>query len=170
MAQRTKLVQKALVELTTHLMIEEELFYPAARDQLEEDELLDDAAEELHVAKLLIAELKKMKRSQPRYDAKFRVLTGIVRCHFEREEGELLPLLEQSGFDLETLGQEMIDRGAQFTTMYDRRQGQGDHRNADRRRASRRGELSPGPRRGRRAARVGRARRIEGDHRQAACV
>jgi hypothetical protein len=41
--EKTALVQTLCNELTVHAEIEEELFYPAARDALDDDPLLDEA-------------------------------------------------------------------------------------------------------------------------------
>lgn len=107
---KKRLVERALIELTVHAKLEEEIFYPTVRREIQEEDLMDEAAEEHHVAKLLIGELASMKPSDSRYDAKFMVLAESVRHHIEEEEGEMLPKIEESGFDLETLGQEMTER------------------------------------------------------------
>lgn len=107
---KRKLVETCLIELTIHAKLEEEIFYPACRKQLDDEDIMDEATEEHHVAKLLIAELADMKTSDDRYDAKFMVLAESVRHHIEEEEGEILPKIEKSGFDLESLGQQMAER------------------------------------------------------------
>jgi hemerythrin superfamily protein len=106
---KRRIVEKAIVELTIHAKLEEELFYPTIRRETEEEELVDEAEEEHHVAKLLIGELAPLK-SSGRFEAKFTVLAENVRHHIEEEEGEIFPKIEKSGFDLETLGQEMKER------------------------------------------------------------
>lgn len=109
-AAKKRLVERALVELTVHSKLEDELFYPTVRRETREEGLLDEAAEEHHVARLLVGELASMKPSDARYDAKFLVLAESVRRHIDEEEAEILPKIEESGFDLETLGQEMTER------------------------------------------------------------
>ena len=108
-AAKRRLVETCLIELTIHSKLEEELFYPAARKHSDED-IVDEAEEEHHVAKLLIAELSTMTPSDKRYDAKFTVLSDSIRHHIEEEEGEMFPSFEKSGVDLQTLGQEMMER------------------------------------------------------------
>ena len=107
---KRRLCEKTLIELTVHAKLEEELFYPAARKQLQDEDLMDEADEEHHVAKLLIGELASMTPSDKHYDAKYSVLAESVRHHIKEEEEEILPKIEKSGFDLETLGQEMAER------------------------------------------------------------
>src|SRR4051812_43460298 len=72
-ATRKKIVRQALEELQVHAAIEEELFYPAVRKPVGK-EVMNEADEEHHVAKLLIAELDAMDGSESHFDAKFTVL------------------------------------------------------------------------------------------------
>ena len=110
---KKEIVATTLYELAIHTTVEEEIFYPAARKALEEideeTDLIDEAWEEHHVVKLLAAELKKMRTSDERYDAKFTVLAESVKHHIEEEEGELFPKLE-GHLDDENLGEKMIAR------------------------------------------------------------
>src|SRR6266478_1042601 len=57
---RKKIVKQALLELKLHAAVEEEIFYPAVRSHVGKD-LMNEADEEHHVAKLLIAELEDAK-------------------------------------------------------------------------------------------------------------
>jgi len=77
-------------ELTIHAEIEERIFYPAIRGEVEKLDV-DEAYEEHHVAKVLIAELQGMKPTDDRYEAKAIVLMEMVEHHVEEEEGELFP-------------------------------------------------------------------------------
>jgi len=47
-------------ELTVHTQLEEQVFYPAAREALEESDLIDEASVEHQVAKELIEPLIRM--------------------------------------------------------------------------------------------------------------
>lgn len=113
---KEQLVGTALQELTIHAALEEEIIYPAIRaldDDEEHVEKMDEALEEHHAAKLLIAELAGMTSDEERYDAKFKVLAEAVRHHIEEEENEVLPKAEQS-LDLEELGRQMTMRKAEL--------------------------------------------------------
>ncbi len=48
--------------------------------------MMNEADEEHHVAKILIAELEEMDGSESHYDAKFTVLAENVRHHIKEEE------------------------------------------------------------------------------------
>src|SRR5580765_2923174 len=76
-AEKQKIISEAVHELKIHATIEEEIFYPAIRTELEED-ILDEAEVEHHVARMLIAELDETKDSEFYRDAVFTVLSEGV--------------------------------------------------------------------------------------------
>ena len=110
-AAKTKIVKQALTELKVHATIEEEIFYPAVRKAVGKD-IMNEADEEHHVAKVLIAELEEMDGKETHYDAKFTVLSENVRHHIKEEEGEVLPKAKDASVDFEALAQEMLARKA----------------------------------------------------------
>ena len=55
--EKAALAQQICMELTVHAQIEEEIFYPAVRDAIEETDLLDEAEVEHAGAKDLIAQM-----------------------------------------------------------------------------------------------------------------
>src|SRR5437764_8717544 len=106
---KLKIVRAALVELKVHAAIEEELFYPAVRKPVGK-EIMNEADEEHHVAKLLTAELDAMDGSESHFDAKFKVLAENVRHHIEEEEHEMLPKAESAKLDFGALADKMMRR------------------------------------------------------------
>ena len=110
---KERIVENTLHELEIHAALEEEIFYPAAEEQIGEKESIDEAREEHHVVKLLIGELKKMSADDDRYDAKYTVLAESVKHHIEEEESELFPKLE-GRLDAEEVGAEMETRKEQL--------------------------------------------------------
>ena len=72
-----------------HAAIEEDIFYPTVRKHVGKD-LMNEADEEQHVARLLIAELDANAAPDHRH-AKFTVLAESVRHHIREEESEMLP-------------------------------------------------------------------------------
>src|SRR6185312_91445 len=104
---RNKIIAQALEILKLHAAMEEHIFYPAARsctDSLK----MDEADEEHHVAKILIAEIDSMERSAEHFDAKFKVLAENVRHHIKEEESSIFPKVKSAGMDLVALGKEML--------------------------------------------------------------
>src|SRR5437763_14440186 len=57
-AQKGEMVRHCCMELKIHTQLEEEIFYPAAREAIEDEELVDEAEVEHAAAKQLIDELE----------------------------------------------------------------------------------------------------------------
>ena len=106
-AKKTKIINEALGELKIHALLEEEIFYPAVRAHVGND-LMNEADEEHHVAKVLIAELDSSGKKNDHRDAKFTVLSENVRHHIKEEENEMLPKAKELDIDFEALGQRML--------------------------------------------------------------
>ncbi len=96
--------------LTVHAQIEEEIFYPAARDILDEEDLIDEAVVEHATAKDLIAQLSDMSPDDDLYDAKVKVLSELIEHHVEEEEDEMFPKLKKLKLDTASLGPQMAER------------------------------------------------------------
>ena len=111
---KRRIVETALMELEIHAKLEEGLIYPAIREEIDDEELMDEALEEHHVVHLLIRELKKMSPSRERFDAKFKVLAESVKHHIEEEESQVLPKAKSSDIDFEALEQEVMKRKARL--------------------------------------------------------
>jgi hemerythrin-like domain-containing protein len=98
-ARKTKrrLVESMIEELARHASIEETVFYPAVRAEVDgaDDDVLE-ALEEHHVVKLVLRELEDMDPADERFDAKVTVMMETVRHHVEEEEQELFPEVRSS--------------------------------------------------------------------------
>ena len=92
-----------------HAVVEEEIFYPTVRKHVGTD-VMNEADEEHHVAKILIAELDLNRGGGDHREAKFTVLAESVRHHIKEEENEMLPKAKELDIDFEALGQKMLDR------------------------------------------------------------
>src|SRR3954465_12313704 len=82
---------KICLALQVHAQVEEEIFYPAARDAIEHPELIDEPLVEHASAKQLIAEIEGGEAGDSLYEAKVRVLGEQIRHHVEEEENQLFP-------------------------------------------------------------------------------
>ncbi|BDV38605.1 hemerythrin domain-containing protein [Methylocystis bryophila] len=67
-ADRAKIARQACNALTIHAILEEEIFYPACRELIDDDPL-DEAQVEHDSAKILINELENGTPEDPFYDA-----------------------------------------------------------------------------------------------------
>ncbi|HVL59182.1 MAG TPA: hemerythrin domain-containing protein [Burkholderiaceae bacterium] len=108
--QKRELVQQACLALTIHAQLEEELFYPAVRAELDDEDMLDEAEVEHMAAKQLIAELQSAQPDEPLYDARFTVLGEYVNHHIEEEEKQMFPKVKKTDLDLLELGETMMQR------------------------------------------------------------
>jgi len=84
--EKAALATQICMELTIHAQIEEEIFYPAVREAIEETDLLDEAEVEHAGAKDLIAQIGAMTPGEELYDAKVTVLGEYVNHHIKEEQ------------------------------------------------------------------------------------
>jgi len=108
--EKEPIVRTACEKLTVHATIEEEIFYPAAREVDDVAALLNEAEVEHGTAKDLIATLDSMDASDEMFSATFTVLSEYIKHHVKEEEGELFPKIKKSDLDLGALGQELAAR------------------------------------------------------------
>ena len=107
---KKEIANQTLEELKVHASIEEQVFYPALRQQMDdEDGLMEEADEEHHVAKFLIAELEEMQGDEDHWEAKFTVLAENVRHHIKEEEREIFPEAKKTDIDFVALGAQMAE-------------------------------------------------------------
>ena len=108
--QREQIAKQVCDELVVHTQLEEQVFYPAARQALEESELVNEATVEHQVANDLIEKLKGMNGGNGEYAATFTVLGEYVNHHISEEQDELFPAVRKSDLDFEALAEEMQQR------------------------------------------------------------
>jgi hemerythrin superfamily protein len=108
--KQQQLVQKVCEDLKLHTTLEEELFYPAAREAIDDEDLLNEAQVEHETAKMLIEQLENMGPDDPNFRATFTVLGEYVMHHAKEEEGEMFPQVKKSDLDLVELGARMRAR------------------------------------------------------------
>ena len=103
--------------LTVHAQIEEEIFYPAAREASIRDgeDLLDEAEVEHGSIKELVAAIENASPDDDElFDARVKVLGEYVKHHVKEEENELFPRLRKSDMDLEEIGAQLAARKEQL--------------------------------------------------------
>jgi len=119
--RKRDLVRQICTELSIHTMIEEEIFYPACKEKIEE-EMLDEAYVEHDSAKVLVAELMKADADDEFYDAKVSVLSEMIEHHVKEEEkrGEgLFAQARAAKLDLVALGERMEQRKEQLLSEFE---------------------------------------------------
>lgn len=93
--------------LTAHTAAEEEVFYPAVRAALGDDDEVDEAESEHAAMRELIGQIQLLDASDDRFDTTVAVLSELVRRHVQEEEGEIFPLMRESRTDLQILGEQI---------------------------------------------------------------
>lgn len=109
-AEKAAIAQQACNALKIHSQLEEEIFYPAAREAIDDDDLMDEASVEHAGVKELIEQIEAMQPDDDLYDAKVVVLGEQVEHHVREEEREMFPMVKKAKVDIAALGAQMQRR------------------------------------------------------------
>jgi hemerythrin superfamily protein len=111
-SDKRSIAKEICLELTIHTLIEEEIFYPAIKDAVDE-EIYGEAHVEHDGAKMLIAEIMAADPKDDFYDARVKVLSEMIKHHVKEEEepgGMFAQAKKGKGIDFDALGEEMATR------------------------------------------------------------
>jgi hemerythrin-like domain-containing protein len=108
-SQKAEVAQQICRELTVHAQIEEEIFYPAVRESIDDQDLMDEAAVEHATAKDLIAQIEAMSPDDEYYDAKVTVLGEYIDHHVKEEQDEMFPKARKA-IDVDAIGAALKER------------------------------------------------------------
>lgn len=109
--KKLDLAREICQALTVHAAIEEEIFYPALREVLKEQDLLAEAQVEHAGAKDLIAQIESMDQVDDMFDAKVTVLGEYIDHHVKEERNEIFPKARAArGLDLAGMREELQAR------------------------------------------------------------
>lgn len=94
---KEKVADRIITALSIHATIEEQVFYPAVRAEVDgtKDDVLE-SIEEHHIVKWVLQEIKDLDPRDERYDAKMTVLIENVRHHVKEEEKDLFPTVRKA--------------------------------------------------------------------------
>lgn len=112
------LVRATCVALMIHASLEEEVFYPAARECIDEESLIEEAEVEHASARSLIEQLLQLDPQDPKYAASFTVLGEYTLHHIKEEEKEIFPQLSRTDMDWPALVQAMHERRQELLQQY----------------------------------------------------
>jgi hemerythrin-like domain-containing protein len=101
-------------DIEMHAAVEEEIFYPAVRARIKDDDLMNEAQVEHNSAKQLIAEIGKLAGDEPMLKAHAQVLAEYIQHHVREEENEMFPKAKRAKLDLEGLAQQILERKDQL--------------------------------------------------------
>jgi hemerythrin-like domain-containing protein len=104
----SSLLEKLADSLAAHMVIEQELFYPAALTVKED--LVLESYEEHAVARFALKRLMKTEPSDRTFNAKLTTLKELIQHHVQEEEEDLFPKAEKAlGETSEELCKQMKD-------------------------------------------------------------
>jgi Hemerythrin HHE cation binding domain len=112
---KKRIADQVVQELEVHTTLEEEIFYPAVRKELGDEEMIDEDEKEHQQAKDIIQELKTMDGEDEQLEEKFSELVECIKHHVEEEQGEMLPKAEEGEMDLAHYGKQMSERKKELT-------------------------------------------------------
>lgn len=108
--EKEALARKICAALTAHAAVEEEIFYPAVRAAIDDEDLMDEAEVEHESAKELIAQIEAASAGDDHYDAKVKVLGEQIDHHVKEEREEMFPKARKAKIDLQALGERIEKR------------------------------------------------------------
>ena len=108
--QRRALAEEICMELTIHARLEEELFYPAVRDALNDEELLDESEEHHGSQRELVAQILASPADDELYDTRVAVLAEYVERHVHQEREQVFNRVLASRLDLQALARSLTIR------------------------------------------------------------
>jgi hypothetical protein len=105
------------MRLDVHMVIEEELLYPALKAVVEEDEV-DEGIVEHDIGKKMMTEIENLDGTESLYKSKVHVLGEITIHHIDEEDEDLFEDAKQAHqagkLDLDTLGAKLETRQAEL--------------------------------------------------------
>jgi len=115
------IAEQICMELIVHAQIEEEIFYPAVKDAVEED-IYTEAHVEHDGAKVLIAQILRGNPDDEFYDANVKVLSEMIKHHVKEEEMRdgMFAQARTGDVDLVEVGAQLKQRKADLTALYQR--------------------------------------------------
>ena len=108
------IAQRVCQLLTIHAQIEEEIFYPAVKQTLEDEELVPEALVEHGSLKALIAQVEGVNPEGEMFDAKIKVMCEFVKHHVKEEQNEMFPKAQKTRLDMNELGVQLAERKEQL--------------------------------------------------------
>lgn len=108
--QRRALAEEICLELTIHARLEEELFYPAVREALHDDDVVDEAEDQHGSQREFVAQILATSPDDELYDARVAVLAEYVERHVTQERENVFNRVLASRLDLQALGRSLAVR------------------------------------------------------------
>ncbi len=111
---KTQIVARICGELSVHAQLEEEIFYPAVKQAVNDTVLVPEATVEHATLKDLISQVEGVEPVGEMFDAKIKVLREYLEHHVKEEQDEMFPKAKASKLDLIGVGAQMARRKAEI--------------------------------------------------------
>lgn len=106
---RGELANRICVELLIHAHVEEEIFYPAVREAIDDEDLMDEADIEHATLSALITDIMNLPPDGKGYGARVKVLGDYVRHHVQEEQNRMFSKARQARLDMRKLGEQILE-------------------------------------------------------------
>lgn len=113
-AQKQAIARRICQALTVHAQLEEEVFYPAVRQAIGDDALMDEAMLEHAQAKDLIAQIEGMAPDDDAYDDTVKELGKDIDQHVLEEREQIFLKAQFADLDLRGMVPELVKRKQQL--------------------------------------------------------
>ncbi len=117
--QRRALAEEICLELTIHAKLEEELFYPAVREALQDEDLIDEAEDQHGSQRELLAQILAAAPEDELYDARLAVLAEYVELHVRQEREQVFNRALAARIDLQSLARAITVRREELRAVSD---------------------------------------------------
>ncbi|MBG9390636.1 hemerythrin domain-containing protein [Caenimonas aquaedulcis] len=97
-------------ELTIHAQVEEEIFYPAVREAIGDEALMDEAEAEHAQAKELIAKIEGMEADDEGFDDAVKSLGEMIDEHVHEEREQIFLKAKYADLDLRGMVPDLVAR------------------------------------------------------------
>ena len=114
-ADKEAVALKICQALTVHAQLEEELFYPAVREAIGDDALMDEAVMEHAEAKALIAQIQDMEPDDEAFDGTVQELGKDIDHHVLEEREQIFLKARLAALDLRGMVPQLVKRKLQLT-------------------------------------------------------
>lgn len=111
---RQALAEKICLEITIHAQVEEEIFYPAVREAIGDDALMDHALQEHAQAKETIAKIQALPAGSKKLDETVQKLAKLIDEHVLEEREQVFLKARYAPLDLRGLAVPLAKRKSQL--------------------------------------------------------
>jgi hypothetical protein len=117
--QRRALAEEVCMELTIHGKLEQELFYPAMREALGDDDLADAAEDQHGSQREIVAQILAGTPEDELYDRRVALLAGHVALHVQEEREQVFNRALAARLDLAGLARAITVRREELKAVAD---------------------------------------------------